>query len=276
MTQFEAFLDEAHRLRDDYASALRLLVGLETENISALDIDGLSKLLVVHKGRIDYIVGSVHHVNGVPIDFDFETYQRCLDNIPLSAHVADLTDADQKLERLGNFLDIYFDAQFELLNKFHPEVIGHFDLCRLYTPDLQLRTFPNAWDKLERNIMFGIEYGALFEVNAAAFRKGWRTAYPGDDVAEVDLILLALTCATNAVSTQLILLHGGRFALSDDSHGPHAVGLNYQQTRDYLLRIGVRELWTLERTSVPNTGGRHTGPVRVGGNWWEHAFWLRK
>ena len=137
MTQFEAFLDEAHRLRDNYASALRLLVGLETENISALDIDGLSKLLVVHKGRIDYIVGSVHHVrvNGIPIDFDFETYQRRLDNIPLPVHVADLADADQRLERLGTFLDMYFDAQFELLNKFHPEVIGHFDLSQLYTPD---------------------------------------------------------------------------------------------------------------------------------------------
>lgn len=190
MTQFEAFLNEAHRLRGDYASALRLLVGLETENISALDIDGLSRLLVAHNGRIDYLVGSVHHVNGVPIDFDLETYQRCLDNIPLPPHVADSTDADERLERFGIFLDMYFDAQFELLNEFHPEVIGHFDLCRLYTPDLRLRTFPRAWDKLERNIMFAIDYGALFEVNAAAFRKGWRTAYPGDDIAEVDLIPL--------------------------------------------------------------------------------------
>ena len=191
MTQFEAFLNEAHRLRDDYAPAIRLLVGLETENISALDIDGLSKLLEVHKGRIDYIVGSVHHVKGVPIDFDFDTYQRCLDNIPLPAHVADLTEADQRHERLGAFLDVYFDSQFELLNRFHPELIGHFDLCRLYTPDLRLRTFPRAWDKLERNIKLAIAYGALFEVNAAAFRKGWQTAYPGDDIAEVDLILLA-------------------------------------------------------------------------------------
>jgi histidinol-phosphatase (PHP family) len=190
MTQFEAFLNEAHRLRDDYASSLRLLVGLETENISALDIDGLSKLLEVHRGRIDYIVGSVHHVNGIPIDFDFDTYQRCLDNIPLPAHVADLTEADKRHERLGIFLDMYFDSQFELLNRFHPEVIGHFDLCRLYAPDLRLRTFPRAWDKLERNIKCGTAYGALFEVNAAAFRKGWHTAYPGDDVAEVDLIQL--------------------------------------------------------------------------------------
>jgi histidinol-phosphatase (PHP family) len=189
MTQFEAFLNEAHRLRDEYASDLKLLVGLETENISALDIGGLSKLLEVHKGRIDYIVGSVHHVNGVPIDFDFDTYQRCLDNIPVPAHVADFTEADQRDERLGIFLDMYFDSQFELMSRFHPEVIGHFDLCRLYAPDLRLPTFSRAWDKLERNIKFAVAYGALFEVNAAAFRKGWRTAYPGDDVAEVDLIL---------------------------------------------------------------------------------------
>ncbi|KAI9511378.1 histidinol-phosphatase [Russula earlei] len=258
MTQFEAFLNEATRLRDGYASALRLLIGLETEYISALDLEGLSKILKAHKGRIDYIVGSVHHVNEIPIDVNFDTYQRCLDNIIPPIHPADSTEADQGRERLGIFLETYLDAQFDLLSKFHPEIIGHIDLCRLYTPDLRFGDFPRAWDKLERNIKFAIAYGALFEANAAALRKGWRTAYPGEDVAE------------------LILLHGGRFALSDDSHGPHAVALNYLPTRDYLLRIGVRELWTLERTSDPNAGGRHTAPVRVNGNWWDHAFWVGK
>jgi histidinol-phosphatase (PHP family) len=184
MTKFEAFLNEAHRLRYEYATTLKLLVGLETEYISALDLDGLSRLLQIHKGRIDYIVGSIHHVNGIPIDFDFDTYRRCLDNVPLPAHVTDSTEANQGRERLGVFFDVYFDAQFELLNKFHPEIIGHIDLCRLYSPDLQLRAFPRSWAKLERNIKFAVAYGALFEVNAAAFRKGWNTAYPGDDVAE--------------------------------------------------------------------------------------------
>jgi len=189
MTQFEAFLVEAHRLRRDYASALKLLVGLETEYISALDIDGLSKLLQAHEGRVDYIVGSIHHVNGTPIDFDLDTYRRCLDNVPLPAHVKVTTEAHQGHERLGIFLDMYFDAQFELLNNFHPEVLGHIDLCRLYTPELQLRAFPGAWDRLGRNIRFAVAYGALFEVNAAAFRKGWSTAYPGEDVSEVGLLM---------------------------------------------------------------------------------------
>ncbi|KAI9438312.1 histidinol phosphate phosphatase H [Lactarius indigo] len=258
MLQFEAFLNEAHRLRNTHTSSLRLLVGLETEYISPRDIDGLSKLLGSHKGRIDYIIGSVHHVNGIPIDFDFDTYRRCLDSIPLPTHVTDSIHMDQEHERLGMFLDMYFDAQFELLSRFQPELIGHVDLCRLYTPDLRLHTYPRAWNKLERNIKFAVAYGALFEVNAAAFRKGWRTAYPGDDVA------------------QLIIRCGGRFALSDDSHGPHAVGQNYVKMRDYLLRIRVRELWALERTEAPNTGGRYTRAVRVSGNWWDHAFWAGK
>jgi histidinol-phosphatase (PHP family) len=187
MTQFEAFLNESHRLRRDYPSTLKILVGLETEYISPLDIDRLSKLLQTHEGRIDYIVGSIHHINEIPIDFDFDTYRRCLDNVPVPAHATDLTETDQEHERLGTFLDIYFDAQFELLSKFHPEVIGHIDLCRLYTPDIQLHDFPHAWDKLERNVKFAAAYGALFEVNAAAFRKGWNTAYPGKDVTEVGL-----------------------------------------------------------------------------------------
>src|SRR6267378_3191822 len=126
MLQFEAFLNEAHRLRVAYASSLRLLVGLETEYISPLDIDGLSGLLDSHKGRIDYIIGSVHHVNEIPIDFDLDTYHRCLASIPLATRVADSTYTD---ERLSIFLDMYFDAQFELLSKFQPEVIGHIDLC---------------------------------------------------------------------------------------------------------------------------------------------------
>ena len=189
MSQFEAFLNEAHRLRNAYASSLRLLVGLETEYISPLDIDGLSKLLDSHKGRIDYIIGSVHHVNGIPIDFDLDTYRRCLDSIHVPPHVTDSTHMDQEHKRLGIFLDMYFDAQFELLSKFQPEVIGHVDLCRLYTPNLRLHTYPRAWNKLERNVKFAVAYGALFEVNAAAFRKGWQTAYPGNDVAQVYLAI---------------------------------------------------------------------------------------
>lgn len=79
----------------------------------------------------------------------------------------------------------YFDAQYEVLQRFKPEIVGHLDLCRLYTPDLKFTDFQEVWKRIERNVEYAISYGALFEVNTAAFRKKWKTAYPGPDVAQV-------------------------------------------------------------------------------------------
>lgn len=69
------------------------------------------------------------------------------------------------------------------------------------------------------------------------------------------------------------MAQGGRLALSDDSHGPHAVGLNYDRLREYLLRIGVNELWRLEHSARPNVAGRHIAALKVEGKWWNHSFW---
>lgn len=166
--QFDAFLDEAHRLKCQFASQITLLIGLETEFITEADLDYLDALLKKVGPRVEYIVGSIHHVYGIPIDFDQATFHKAL-----------------HLETQEGFLSAYFDAQYRLLERFHPEIIGHFDLCRLYNPELLFADYPAASTKMERNIKYAIEYGALFELNAAAFRKGWDTAYPGRDVVEV-------------------------------------------------------------------------------------------
>jgi histidinol-phosphatase (PHP family) len=72
---------------------------------------------------------------------------------------------------------------------------------------------------------------------------------------------------------QLVLKHGGCFALSDDSHGPHAVGLNYGRLPDYLQRASVSELWYLEKTNTQNAAGRPVQPVRLAGKWSDSTFW---
>ncbi|KAF7323797.1 Histidinol-phosphatase [Mycena kentingensis (nom. inval.)] len=229
LSQFEKYLDEAHRLKALYADQIKLLVGLETEYISAVDLSGADALLQQHTGRIEYLVGSVHHVNEIPIDFDEPTFRK----------------AESSLGSTANFLAAYFDAQFQLLQRLHPEVVGHFDLCRLYTPGLRFADYPEAFELAKRNILYAIDYGALFEVNAAALRKNWDTPYPGDDILE------------------FILANNGRVTLSDDSHGPHAVGLNYARVPPYLVRMGVTELWKLESVGPANALGRTLRPVRV-------------
>jgi histidinol-phosphatase (PHP family) len=168
LVAYEAFLAEALRLRAKYPQ-ISLLIGLETDYITPLDLNGISRML--EHPEIDYLVGSVHHVNGISIDFDQATWAEAVRSTT--------TDTD-----LDPFISAYLDAQYELMTVHQPEVIGHFDLCLLYTPEVSLKR-PVLWEKVERNVRYAAGYGALFEANAAALRKGWSTSYPSKDVLEV-------------------------------------------------------------------------------------------
>ncbi|KAF8128963.1 Polymerase/histidinol phosphatase-like protein [Boletus edulis] len=211
------------------------------------DLENLSTLLSEHPGRIEYIVGSIHHVNAIPIDFDHTSFKMALRSCsPTEVPVAEMNATAQC--RMDNFLSNYLDAHYRLLERFRPEIIGHLDLCRLYNPNLRFSEFPNAWSKIKTKL------------NAAALRKGWQTPYPGEG------------CRCSA---WLILELGGRLALSDDSHGPHRVGENYSRVRDYLRQLGVKELWYLTRTPDGSPFERGLSATCVTDDWWKHDFWDR-
>lgn len=180
-TQFNEFIEEAHRLKVLYAPQITILVGAETEVISDLDISSLDVLLRRHRDRIEYLVGSVHHVNEIPIDFDLPTFQKAIAS--LTVPVPNI--AVKPIDPMEAMFDCYLDAQYKLLVNFRPEVIGHFDLCRLYHPHMSLQGYHAVWEKVKRNVRYFCEYGALVEFNAAAFRKGWETAYPGREIVKV-------------------------------------------------------------------------------------------
>lgn len=230
----------------------------------------LSALLAAHQ-EIDYVVGSVHHVSGVSIDFDRPTWLRavadCAVTTPTMAR--DSTGAlvlapaqneirePESMEDVEAFVCAYLDAQHELITQQQPEVIGHFDLCMLFTPRFSLKASAKVWDKVQRNVAAGVAYGALFEANAAAFRKGWDAAYPAPDVL------------------QLILSKGGRVCLSDDSHGVAAVGLNYGRLRTYLVDQGVEEVWYLVPAAEGGeaVGKRGRVKARPLPDWDKAEFW---
>ena len=176
---FDAYIIEATRLKQKYAGHIELLIGLETEYIDSAGLDRLQLLVDKHAGSISYLVGSIHHVNTIPIDFDRPTFDQALASFPEST--------PEGLSRLDQLFCAYFDAQYEVLQRFKPEVVGHFDLCRLYLPEARFSK-PAVWSRITRNVNFAVSYGALFEVNAAAFRKGWKSAYPGPDIVAVRML----------------------------------------------------------------------------------------
>ena len=75
---------QAHRLKQLYAPQITLLVGLETEYITNTDLDGLGSPSLLHVQRhgdhIDYIVGSLHHVNEISFDDNLPTYRKALES----------------------------------------------------------------------------------------------------------------------------------------------------------------------------------------------------
>lgn len=71
--------------------------------------------------------------------------------------------------------------------------------------------------------------------------------------------------------SQLIISKNGRLCLSDDSHGPQAVGLNYHRLKDYLKSNGVETIWYLQEG--PDLS---VSPTQYQGKWWEDEFWTRQ
>jgi histidinol-phosphatase (PHP family) len=192
-----SFLSEAHRLKRAYAPQIDLLVGLETDFITDEDLDGLERLLQAEGDRIEFIMGGMHHVEEIPIDFDKDTYEKAVEacrcrhsrqSIQQDATASNDSSSNPQPDPRTAFFSSYFDSQYELITRIRPTVIAHIDLCRLYTPEIRLddsKRFPGVWDKIIRNVEAVVEYGGLFEVSSAALRKGWQMGYPGEEILQV-------------------------------------------------------------------------------------------
>lgn len=208
LATFMNYLSEARKCSEYWENKsgkrIQVLVGAETENVDGRNyntLDFLDQVLRDDKGwKVEYLVGSVHHVQSVPIDFDKETFNKALEQF-MEPHCD--TNENESYRTIAAHLKLmcgYLDAQLSVMERFQPEIIGHFDLCRLFLPqtpmtlagrhrvsdDQHTQTLLEAVDKrVRRNIDFAIEYGALFELNSASVRKGWSTPYPGSDILEV-------------------------------------------------------------------------------------------
>ncbi|CRG91462.1 histidinol-phosphatase (PHP family) [Talaromyces islandicus] len=208
-----AFFAEASRLREKYASQIKLLIGFEIDWIRPKSL----QLIQASLSRLpfEFFVGSVHHVHTIPIDYDTAMYNQARD-------VAGGTD-----ERL---FEDYFDSQLDMLQELKPLVVGHFDLIRLKSadPNATFTQYPGVWDKIRRNLQFVASYGGMLELNSAALRKGMSEPYPKEEICREFLSM------------------GGRFCMSDDSHGVEQVGYGFRQVLEFVDRAGITTLHYLD------------------------------
>ncbi|KAJ7148065.1 hypothetical protein C8R43DRAFT_889136, partial [Mycena crocata] len=151
------------------------------------------------------------------------------------------------------------DAQYELIQSLLPEVIGYLDLCRLYTSVRKVSGYPMGRNGLRANSaehLLRPRSGALFENNASTLRFGQGSPQGS----------LHFFKANN---------HVGRLILSDDSHGPHAVGFNYGQVQEYLRHAADTELWFLKQSESPNSCGSNVRCVKMDQYWATYPCWMQ-
>ncbi|GMF80222.1 unnamed protein product [[Candida] boidinii] len=104
------------KINSDTSNRTKILVGFEVEG--GCGDEHLQKALELKKSKnADIIVGSVHHVDSIDIDFDRQTWLKALNE----------TTENNSIRQ---FFYNYFKTQQKMLLALKPEVVGHFDLIR--------------------------------------------------------------------------------------------------------------------------------------------------
>ena len=164
--RFADYMSTCRRLRDKYSSEIRILVAFEAEAYSGYEqwVPEVRK-----ECKPDYIVGSVHHVEDRLIDSTPESYQA----------------AAEAAGGVDELYCAYFDRQFEVITTLSPEVVGHFDLIRIFDPDYRERLVrPVVWQRIVRNLEAIRERGLILDFNLAALKKGQPEPYISRPVLE--------------------------------------------------------------------------------------------
>ena len=156
VTQFNGYVDEARRLQQEYDACrdrgdcgLELLVGAETEYTSSASVKEILELR--NRYKLDYVVGSIHHVRGIPIDFSKSSFEDALVSHWHGNHQA--------------LFGEYFDEQLCLIEGVKPEIVGHFDVIRKYCSAVPFGE--EVLEKVRRNLHRCVELGLLVEINSS-------------------------------------------------------------------------------------------------------------
>ncbi len=220
---FENYAQAIRPLAEEFDDRLTVLCGFEIEVVPQDRYIGLMRGFRERFG-FDYIVGSVHYVDEIPIDYKKEIFERAV------AHCGGLEGLAIR----------YYGRVAEMVEALRPEVVAHLDLPRKNAPDAPLDT-PPIREAAEAALDVIRRHGAILDVNTAGYRKGLGSPYPAPW-----LLRLARD-------------KGIGFCFGDDSHGPADVGAGIEDARRYLLENGVDAVTVLTRED--GGLGRKTVPL---------------
>jgi histidinol-phosphatase (PHP family) len=209
---FRNYAAESLLLVDEFNDRIEVLRGAEVEVVPESGFADAA-LGLKREYDLDYLVGSVHWVDEMPFD----------------TNRADFDKAVANRGGLAPFVLRYYELLGEMIEQVTPEVIGHFDLPRLFSegaPELESTEVKSAVGTvLER----AKSAGTILDLNVGALGKELATPYPAPWIVRLADDI------------------GVPFCFGDDSHSILKVGANIEAGRDYLLGLKVETITKLKR-----------------------------
>lgn len=209
LKKFPKYLQEIRRLKRKYSSKIKILLGFEVDYFP--DEEKYIRDFIA-KYTFDYLVGSVHFVNGIPIDQDYETY-------------------DTAVNSCGGLLDFYiqyYKTVQKMIRMKCFQVIGHIDIVKIFNrknnpESLRLKKIIYETLRLMR------KYKCLLDVNVAGYIKPKGELYPNQEI---------LKMSKEA---------GVEVSYGDDSHDPKHVGRFFKRALAEIQKAGYKKFSILKK-----------------------------
>lgn len=204
------YITEIVRLREAYKDKIEIYLGIEEDSGH-----------INNRADFDYIIGSCHYVtdkNGIPhpLDSNYDYFKKALS----------LFDGDGL-----KLADSYYSHFTDYINKWKPDIIGHFDLVTKFDEKEKILFLEdeNYWKIAEKYTKEAMKSGSFFEVNTGLITRGYRT----------------VPCPHERL-LRIIRKGGCDVVLSSDSHAPETLSAYFEEAKAILRDVGFKYTYALK------------------------------
>ena len=198
LSELPEYLSTIRGLRARYSGQIDVRVGLEVDFIK-----GRENLIesAVLDSQVDYLIGSVHFLN----DWGF-------DNPEFIGHY--------KHTDIAQCWSDYLDSIIAMAQSRHFQIIGHFDLLKIFNNPPP----PSLLPQLRQSLESIKDNGCVLEINSSGLRKPCAEQYPSREILKMARELeIPIT-------------------LSSDAHSIDHIGAGYEACRDLALSLGYTHI----------------------------------